>query len=132
MLPSDTRPIRVLIADDHVMVREGLRSMLPRGEFKVVGEASDGQEAADRAIRDRPDVMILDVSMPGADGLVALRRVSRGQWDMDPEMVRGAGGWWPDPDGPEGIGSIYIVRPMRQARRAGRLRPNDRFEPRRW
>jgi DNA-binding NarL/FixJ family response regulator len=61
---------RVLIADDHVLVREGLRALL-RGndDIEVVGEASDGHEALQKAIELTPDVILLDVAMPGLGGL---------------------------------------------------------------
>lgn len=61
---------KVLIADDHVLVREGLRALLNGYEdIEVVGEASDGAEALQRAIELNPDVILLDVAMPGRGGL---------------------------------------------------------------
>ena len=70
-----TDPIRLLLADDHRMLRETLkRSMLDEG-FDVVGEASDGQEAVDLATELRPDVILLDVTMPEIDGVEATRRI---------------------------------------------------------
>lgn len=63
-------PIRVLVADDHAVVREGIRHVLEATpEFKVVAEASSGDEALALAKTHRPDVVVLDVSMPGATGL---------------------------------------------------------------
>ena len=54
-------PKRILIADDHLAVREGLRSLIdPDPDFKVVGEAADGNEAARKALELRPDVIMLD------------------------------------------------------------------------
>ena len=70
-----TEPIRLLLADDHRMLRETLkRSMLDEG-FEVVGEASDGQEAVDLADELRPDVILMDVTMPEMDGVEATRRI---------------------------------------------------------
>lgn len=70
-----TDPIRLLLADDHRMLRETLRrSMLDEG-FDVVGEASDGQEAVDLADQLQPDVILMDVTMPEIDGVEATRRI---------------------------------------------------------
>src|SRR3979411_2180954 len=67
-------PKRVLIADDHLAVREGLRSLIdPDPDFKVVGEAADGNEAARKALELRPDLIVLDNSMPGMTGLEVAR-----------------------------------------------------------
>jgi two-component system response regulator DegU len=67
--------IRLMLADDHQMLREGLRrSMVDQG-FDVVCEASDGLEAVDAAFRLRPDVILMDVTMPEMDGVEATRRI---------------------------------------------------------
>ena len=64
--------IRVLVVDDHAVVREGIRSVLERQPgFAVVGEAADGLAAVRLAMTTTPDVVVLDVSMPGASGLKA-------------------------------------------------------------
>jgi len=65
------RGISVLIADDHPMVREGLRSMLASGDVTVVGEASTGAEAIERTQELNPEVLLMDVRMPDMDGLAA-------------------------------------------------------------
>ncbi|GAB3958206.1 response regulator transcription factor [Actinoallomurus acanthiterrae] len=68
--------IRVLIADDHPVVRQGLRTFLSvQEDVEVVGEAADGAEAVSRAEALRPDVILLDLKMPGVDGLTALREL---------------------------------------------------------
>ena len=68
--------IRVLVADDHAVVRQGLRTFLDLQEdISVVGEAADGAEAVALAERLSPDVVLLDVVMPGMDGIEALRRL---------------------------------------------------------
>jgi NarL family two-component system response regulator LiaR len=71
-------PIRVLIADDHSVVRQGLRTFLEgdRG-LELVGEAKDGAEALRMAHRLRPDVILMDLLMPGMDGLTATAAVRR-------------------------------------------------------
>jgi len=71
-------PIRVLIADDHAVVREGLRSFFElRDEMEVVGEAADGVEAVDLATRLQPDVVLMDIVMPNLDGVEAMRQLHR-------------------------------------------------------
>ena len=69
------RPIRVVISDDHPVVRQGLRSFLEARGHEVVGEAGDG-EATVRVVREtRPDVLLTDLVMPGIDGIEAIRRL---------------------------------------------------------
>lgn len=69
-------PIRVLLADDHPIFRAGLRALLEaQPDMRVVGEAGDGAEAVALASQLRPDVVLLDISMPGVDGLQALKRM---------------------------------------------------------
>lgn len=71
-----TETIRVLIADDHLIVREGLRLILETGEgFELVGEAADGAEAVRLANELKPDVVLMDLRMPGVDGLTAIERL---------------------------------------------------------
>ena len=64
-------PLRILIADDEAVIRLGLRSMLEDQGYRVVGEASDGTRALDLVRRLRPDLLFLDIKMPGIDGLQA-------------------------------------------------------------
>lgn len=68
-------PIRVLIADDHELVRLGLRAVLEEAGMEVVGEASDGRSAVERALDLRPDILLLDLRMPEVDGREVCRRV---------------------------------------------------------
>ena len=68
--------IRVLLADDHTIVRQGLIEILKRSpEIEVVGEAADGAEATEKALKLKPDVVVLDVSMPRLNGIEAARRI---------------------------------------------------------
>ncbi|MBC7263094.1 MAG: response regulator transcription factor [Chloroflexi bacterium] len=68
--------IRILLADDHVVVREGTREILERhDDLEVVGEAGDGQEAIQLAAQLRPDVALIDISMPNVSGIEATRRI---------------------------------------------------------
>jgi DNA-binding NarL/FixJ family response regulator len=70
--------IRVLLVDDHGIVREGLRAMLSLNQdIQVVGEAADGREAIDRARSCAPNVVVMDMAMPGMDGLQATKRLTR-------------------------------------------------------
>jgi DNA-binding NarL/FixJ family response regulator len=66
---------RVLIADDQELVRSGFRLILELAGLEVVGEAGDGAEAVDAARRLRPDVALMDIRMPGTDGIEATRRI---------------------------------------------------------
>jgi len=61
--------IRVVLADDHVLVRQSLKSLLEREGFQVVGEASDGNEAIRRVNAMHPDIAVMDISMPILNGV---------------------------------------------------------------
>ena len=82
-MPAATRGagrLRILIADDHRIFRDGLRKLLEaEKDFEVVGEAADGEEAARQVHALRPDVLLLDLAMPGAHGLDALREIGADQ-----------------------------------------------------
>ena len=68
--------IRVLLADDHLVVRTGLSQLLKSfGDIEVLGAAVDGDEAIAMAEKRQPDVVLMDLSMPGTDGVEATRRI---------------------------------------------------------
>lgn len=70
--------IRILLVDDHPIVRQGLKTLLEgHSDWEVIGEASDGAEAVDKARDLHPDVMVLDVTMPRMNGLEACRVLRR-------------------------------------------------------
>lgn len=71
-------PIRILLVDDHAVVRSGLsKFLLVNKEFKLVGEASDGAEAVQKVSLHKPDVVLMDLMMPGTDGITATREIHK-------------------------------------------------------
>ncbi|MGW2491734.1 response regulator [Streptomyces sp. NPDC001606] len=106
LLPSaPAAPLRLVVADDNPVVRAGLTALLSgRTDTTVVAEAADGREAYEATLRHRPDVVLLDVRMPGVDGIAALPHLVRLApvmmltYSHEPETVRealrlGAGGY---------------------------------------
>jgi DNA-binding NarL/FixJ family response regulator len=67
--------VTVLLADDHAVVRDGLRALLEVGDLQVVGVAGNGRDAVAEALRLRPDIVIMDIAMPELDGVEATRRI---------------------------------------------------------
>ena len=117
--------IRVVVSDDHPVVREGLRSYLESQGFDVVGEAADGNEAI-RVVRDlRPDVLLTDLVMPGVDGIETIRRLRAegqplgilvltsfsGSDQVIPAIQAGADGYFDDAGYPAGEGWDRIELP---------------------
>jgi len=73
--PPAPGKLRVVLADDHVLLREGLAGLLRDHGVDVVGEAADGQEAVDVALKTCPEVVLMDITMPGLNGIEATRRI---------------------------------------------------------
>ena len=70
-------PLQIILADDHIIVRQGLKAILEREGFKVVGEASNGHQAVERSRELRPDVVVLDLMMPLMNGIGAARGIAQ-------------------------------------------------------
>jgi DNA-binding NarL/FixJ family response regulator len=81
--PSGAPAVRVLVVDDHPLIRTGLAALLAGvGDVVVVGEAADGQQAVEVAAAVRPDVVLMDLSMPGTDGVAATRLLRAADRDL--------------------------------------------------
>lgn len=75
--------MKVLIVDDHVIVREGLRALLEtQPDIKIVGEAANGQEALNKVVEVKPDIVLMDITMPGINGLEATRQIKQRNPDV--------------------------------------------------
>lgn len=130
-------PLRVLVADDNPVVRAGLTALLHgRDAITVVAEADDGRQAYEGALRHRPDVVLLDVRMPGVDGLSALPHLVRLApvlmltYSRESEVVRralrlGAGAIWCTASSPRTNWSPRCAT----RRRAGPASPPRRTAP---
>lgn len=94
-MPLESQPdkgtVRIVIADDHSLVRNGLRRILEtEPDFKVVGEASDGDEALDCVRKLSPNVLLLDLAMPHTDGLQVLRQLRLMQHEVNVVILTAA------------------------------------------
>ena len=86
-----TVTVRILLVDDHPLTREALASLLAQHGFSVVGEAADGAEALERAAELAPDLVLLDLSMPGMDGLTALPGIREAAPDCEVVVLTASG-----------------------------------------
>lgn len=78
LMDRETRRIKVLVADDHAIIREGIRALLGvQKDIQVVGEAINGKDALDKARQLLPDVVLMDIVMPGMNGLEATKLISK-------------------------------------------------------
>jgi DNA-binding NarL/FixJ family response regulator len=83
-MPDTKGPLRILLADDHLTVRHGLKLLIDsQADMKVVAEASDGAAAVQQAVTTKPDVVVMDISMPGMTGLVATRKLK----ELQPQVA---------------------------------------------
>lgn len=74
---------RILVADDHAIVRQGLKLLIDsQPDMKVVAEAVDGNAVLERAAAVKPDIVVMDISMPGMNGLIATRALKQRQPDV--------------------------------------------------
>lgn len=120
-----TTPIRILLVDDHTLFRSGIRLLLQRNtDFAVVGEASDGLEGVKRARELKPDIVLLDLHMPGISGLeaiqlilqdapdcqVVLLTVSEDAEDLSVALKNGAAGYLL-----KNIDADYLLNALRRA-----------------
>ena len=83
MTPSPDEPVRVVVADDHALIREGVRALLGSlPDMALVGEAASGREAIEVAASTRPDVVLMDLNMPDGDGITATRGIVETNTDV--------------------------------------------------
>ncbi|MBV8359522.1 MAG: response regulator transcription factor, partial [Deltaproteobacteria bacterium] len=75
--PAGSNPIRVMLADDHQVLRDSLKLLLEQNGCEIVGEASTGEEALGIAAKVRPQVLVMDLEMPGIGGLAITHRIAK-------------------------------------------------------
>jgi response regulator NasT len=108
------RDLRIVIADDEAVIRLGLRAMLEAQGYRVVGEAADGKRALDLVAKLEPDLVFLDIKMPGVDGLQAARRLLAGR--AVPVIILTAYADRAFVDQANEAGALaYLVKPVRES-----------------
>ena len=119
--------MRVLIADDHRLIAEGIRRALDdTDDFDVVGEANTGSQVMPLVRRTSPDLVLLDLRMPGMDGLACLEQIQEQHPEIKVVILSAATDPEPDPDGAE-AGRLGVRRQERQPGRPPlRAAPGDR------
>jgi len=122
-----TDPIRVLIADDHPLFRDGLTAMLQTGDdTELTGAATDGLQAVELALHSQPDVVVMDLHMPGMDGIEATRRIRAIEADQEaprtPILALTANASAEDRDACLGAGMDgFLVKPLDRERLSAAL-----------
>jgi response regulator NasT len=107
-------PLRIVIADDEAVIRMGLRTMLEEQGYRVVGEAGDGTRVVDLVRKLRPDLVFLDIKMPGMDGLTAAETLARRE--QVPVIVLTAYGDRALVDRARRSGAMaYLMKPLRES-----------------
>lgn len=113
-VPAPPPPWRIIIADDESLIRLDLREMLTHLGYDVIGEASDGRTAMDLARRLRPDLLIMDIKMPGLDGIAAAEELTRER--IAPVVLVTAYSDQPLVEQARDAGVVgYVVKPFREA-----------------
>src|SRR5690625_1272057 len=80
--------IKVLLADDHVIVRAGIKLLInSQSDMQVISEAADGTEAVQNALEEKPDIVIMDLNMPGKNGLIATQQIKEQIQDDDMKII---------------------------------------------
>jgi len=133
LLDRVTRRIKVLVADDHAVVREGIRTLVSlQKDMQVVGEAMDGRDAIEKTFQLLPDVVLMDIVMPGMNGLEATKQICKGsehvrvlmltQYDDEENVLAsdqaGAVGFIPKKSA-----SSHLLAGIRSASRGERFKP---------
>ena len=113
---SSAKPVRVIVVDDDTLMREVLKALLREDGFEVAGEARDGQSALLLLERVRPDIVCLDVNMPGMSGLDVLKKIRANYPDIRVVMITGDSSMSTVREA-VGFGAMgYIIKPFKAGR----------------
>jgi DNA-binding NarL/FixJ family response regulator len=127
--PDGEPPIRVVVCDDHPVVRQGLRSFLEAQGFVVVGEASDGADAERLVAAEHPDVLLTDLVMAGVDGVEGIRRIRAAGHDVGILVLTSFGGADQVIPAIQAGADGYLLKDAGPATLAGAIRAVRRGEP---